>query len=145
MNKEPQELIEARNLLKKFENSIENSEGMSYLMDAISLLDEVIHENFPPLYKERAMNIFKTYRFMVLKKVKQILGMTEPVEIGDIQHWLEIMKSFEDNNISEKNQDFNSQKVQLLKKYFLELFKSMSIQELEKLLAEGEEEEKQHQ
>jgi hypothetical protein len=125
MDKEPQELTQARTLLKQFEKSPDEKKGMLYLVDAFTNLDEVIEGTFPQIYKDIAIRIRTTYISVVVLKVKEV--MTEKKILDkDFFYWWQTINSLIDK-YSENLLD--PLKTQLAVKWV----DGLSLQELEEL------------
>lgn len=129
MDKEPQELTQARILLKQFEKSPDEKKGMLYLVDAFTNLDEVIEGTFPQIYKDIAINIRKTYLSKVISKVKDFLT-TPKITAEDFLFWKQTIESLTDTN--SKNL-LHPLKSQLVHKWFDGYLDGLSLQELEEL------------
>ncbi len=137
MDKELQELTEARTLLKQFEKTPDEKKGMLYLIDAFTNLDEVIEGTFPEIYKDIAINIRKTYLSKVISKVKDFLT-TPKITAEDFLFWKQTIDGLTDTN--SKNL-LDPLKSQLVAKY-LDGFSLQKLEELEKEMENRQEENK---
>ena len=138
MEKEPPELAEARNLLSKFEKTINQPDSIFLLGDALSLLEELEVIIVPQPFKERAKNLYKTYAEKIFSQAQKVLPATDILETETVKHWSDMMELFGDD-ISE---EFNILRKQITEKWALKFLRGLSKYQLEQLLKEAEEEEK---
>jgi len=138
MGKEPKELIEARNLLSKFEKNINQSDSIFLLPDALDLLEEIIASVAPKPFKDTATNLRKTYASKIFQQANIVLSATDILETEQIKHWGDMMGHFGDN----VSQEFSLLREKINKEYILRLLRGLSKYQLQQLLKECEEEEK---
>jgi hypothetical protein len=96
MEKEPKELIEARNLLSKFEKDMNQPHSIVLLGDALSNLEEIIVAVASQGFRNRATNIRKTYAHNIFIQAQKILSTADILEYKVIKHWSDMMALFGD-------------------------------------------------
>lgn len=132
MEKEPNELMEARAPLKKWEENPGNPEKLSFLKQGISLLNDVTMGNYSQAYKDRANNIVVTYRNRILAQVRGILSNADSYELDSLNHWHNAMAVFSDVGF-EDDQEFKVCKDRLFSTWGIRWVRSLSPSELQEI------------
>ena len=132
MDKEPNELVEARISLKKLEENFGDPERLSYLKQGISLLGDVIMGDCAQVHKDRANKMVFTYRNRILSEVKGVLSNADSCDMDSLNHWHNTMAVFSDAGFDD-DQEFRSCKEQLFSKWGVRLLRSLSPSELEEI------------
>lgn len=72
MTQDPTEFLEARNLLKDFENAKGmNEDSLNILEHAFGILEDLVSENPNPEFRQKTLNLKKTYIKFLIKKLEQ--------------------------------------------------------------------------
>lgn len=137
MDKEPNELVEARASLKKSEGNLGDPEKLSYLKQGISLLIDVIMGNYAQVYKDRANKMVVTYRNRILLEVKGILSNADSYELDSLEHWNNAMGVFTDAAFDD-DQEFKACERQLFSKWAKRFLGSLKPWELAMLKREAQ-------
>lgn len=132
MEKEPAELVQARDRLKKFEKFQKDPEGLVHLKTGISHLVNVIEGDQPPIYKERAKNLLRSYKGKVFSQIQKVLSDPSPSDQDHLWHWHCVMEEFTEAGVND-DQIFNSCHSQLLSKWFERFWQSLSLSDRELL------------
>jgi hypothetical protein len=132
MNKEPNELMEARTSLKKWEESLHDPKTLTYLKQGISLLSDVAMGNYAQVYKDRANNIVVGYRNRILSEVRGILSNGDSYELDSLVHWHNAMAVFSDVGF-EDDEEFKVCKDRLLSAWASRWLRGLSPSELQEI------------
>ncbi len=132
MDKEPNELVEARASLKRWEENFRAPESLLHLERGISLLSDVTTGDFARIYKDRVNMMAVAYRNKILLEIKRILSNADSYDLDYLEHWHNAMAVFNDAGFAD-DQEFSSCKEQLFSTWGVRLLRSLSPWEIEEI------------
>jgi hypothetical protein len=93
LDKEPSELLKARELLKEWEENPHDPESLRYLDRGLNHLSEVLTEESSPEHQGRARNLAGAYETKVVDESQKLIS-TELADIDVLDHWRKTMLIF---------------------------------------------------
>lgn len=92
---EPNELTEARALLARFETEMLRPEGLVYLAEALSLLNDIRADTESEKIGQVASNLALAYAKTVQAQVEPLVSREPPVHWETVEHWQKVFSEFE--------------------------------------------------
>lgn len=132
MGKEPNELVDARDLMKRSEANFGAPEILSHLKRGIRLLSDVIMGDCAEIYKDRAKMMAVAYRNKMLLDVNDVLSNSNSYDLDSLEQWHNAMAVFSDGGFDD-DQQFRSSKERLFSTWSVRFLSTLSPWELDEI------------